>query len=559
MTILVTLQGPEGIQHYNLAKPVTVLGRQVDCTVCLSAKAVSRQHAQIFQDEETYYVEDLESSNGTFLNGERLPPRNRVPFTENDTLQIGPYVFALRPEPTITPTDEHLVIRDSISAMSLDHSVYGQAPAQKLQCVLEISQSLARTLDLETLLAKLMDQLMRLLPQADRCLVLMCEEDKLLVRGQRCRHQVDEHAYPYSRTVVQRALAEGIGILSEDVQGDQRFLNSATLTSLNLRSLICVPLITQEGKRLGVIQVDRFRQGTPFRSDDLHLLTTICMQVAIVLDNAALHAELLREERFRQELALAREIQQGFLPSEFEEFSRDGVQLFASVHPAREVSGDLYDFCRLDDGRLAFFVGDVSGKGMPAALFMVAVRTLARYLAAAGGSPADTLSTLNKSLVQSNPSGMFVTLVHGIYHPKTGEIILSSGGHHLPLIRRANGTVEELTQRTGRLLGYEGLDLRLKNMNLFLKPGDTLVFYTDGYTEARSPGDREMLGLERLREVVRQFDSSMSLSACAELAREKVLQFTRSKELQDDLTLFLLRRCDGACNGTGDSNQPRAV
>src|SRR4051794_34471068 len=112
------------------------------------------------------------------------------------------------------------------------------------------------------------------------------------------------------------------------------------------------------------------------------MLTTIGLHVAVVLDNAALHQEALREQRLHQELAVAHDIQQGYLPSEFGEFSKDGLEVFACVHPARQVSGDLYDLMELKDGRLAFFVGDVSGKGMPAALYMVAVHTLGRHLAA---------------------------------------------------------------------------------------------------------------------------------------------------------------------------------
>src|SRR5262249_49708080 len=151
------------------------------------------------------------------------------------------------------------------------------------------------------------------------------------------------------------------------------------------------------------------------RLEDLHLLTTVSLQVTVVLENAYLHAELMREERLHQELAMAREIQQGFLPSEFDDFKTAGFEMFARVDPEREVCGDQYDFFRLADDRLAFFVGDVSGKGMPAALFMIAVRTLSRHLAASGLSPAETLARLNTALAADNPSAMFVTLAHGIY------------------------------------------------------------------------------------------------------------------------------------------------
>src|SRR5262249_8082010 len=158
-----------------------------------------------------------------------------------------------------------------------------------------------------------------------------------------------------------------------------------------------------------------------------------------------------------------------------------GYELYASVHPARQVSGDLYDFLTLDDGRLAFFVGDVSGKGIPAALFMVAVRTLCRHLAALGASPAETLAQLNTALAADNPSAMFVTLAHGFYEPGTGEVVIASGGHPLPLVRRTDGRVEQVPMRSGRLLGYPGGNLGLTDARFTLARGETLILYTDGY------------------------------------------------------------------------------
>jgi serine phosphatase RsbU (regulator of sigma subunit)/pSer/pThr/pTyr-binding forkhead associated (FHA) protein len=542
MALLITLQGPESGRKYSLDQQVVIIGRQSDSAICLPPKAVSRQHAQILKTDQGFLVEDLKSSNGTFLNGRRLEAHEKVALTERDSLQIGPYVFGLRQSPTLTTTEPNLVIREQVNAVTLNQSVYGHDPAQKLQVVLEIAQHLGRTLDLEQLLDKLLDHLMRLFAHADRGMVLLCEEDRLVVRGQRSRRDEDATTYPYSRTIVNKALKDGIGILSDDVQGDKRFQTSATITSLDLHSLLCVPLIGQDGRRIGVIQLDRFRPGLPFRSEDLHLLTTISLQVAVVLENAALHAELLRKERQDQELALAREIQQGFLPTDFDDFEKSGFELYACVHPARQVSGDLYDFFPLSGGRLAFFVGDVSGKGMPAALFMVAVHTLSRHLAANADSPARTLAKMNDALAADNAAGLFVTLVHGIYHPPTGQVVLSSAGHPLPLIRHPDGRVEELDHRTGRLLGYEGGDLNLTDARFTLGPNQTMVLYTDGFTEARAPDGRTMYGMERLEKLISEFDGSTALAACADRAKAAVDQFTRSKEQQDDLTLLLLRR-----------------
>jgi serine phosphatase RsbU (regulator of sigma subunit) len=542
MGILITLQGPDAGRKYPLEGSATVLGRQADCAICLPAKAVSRQHAKIAQADGVFYLEDLNSSNGTFLNGARLSPHVPVRLSEQDTFQIGPYMFGLRPPPVPANTEPSLVIREQLAVGPVNESVYGQDPAQKLQVVLDIAQHLARTLDLEDLLPKLLDQLMHLFPQADRSMVLLFEGDRLVVRGQRCRNESDSGSHPYSRTIVQKALDEGVGILSDDVQGDRRFQASHTIMTLDLRSLLCVPLIGQDGRRLGVLQLDRFRHGASFRMSDLQLLTTVGLQVAVVLENAALHDELLQRQRQDQELAMAREIQEGFLPTEFDQFKDLGFELFARVHPARQVSGDLYDFFPLCDGRLAFYIGDVSGKGMPAALFMVAVHALCRHLAAAADGPSATLLKLNTALAADNPSGQFVTLAQGIYEPATGAVVLTSAGHPLPLLRHADGRVEPMAHRTGRMVGYSTPPLNLTDKHFTLAPGELLVFYTDGFTEAREPEEKTLFGLERLREIVSGFEYTVPLETCAERAVAVINAYTRSPELQDDLTLLLLRR-----------------
>jgi sigma-B regulation protein RsbU (phosphoserine phosphatase) len=191
---------------------------------------------------------------------------------------------------------------------------------------------------------------------------------------------------------------------------------------------------------------------------------------------------------------------------------------------------------------LAFFLGDVSGKGMPAALFMIAVRTLGRHLAHATGSPAETLRKLNDALAADNPSAMFVTLAHGIYDPRSGEIVLASGGHPAPLIRGNDGQVKEMELRNGRLLGYQGGDLGLADFRLQLASGETLIFYTDGFTEAHPPDSSSLFGIDRLKETLGGSITFLTLENCAEHAKNEVQAFVGGDELQDDLTMLLLRR-----------------
>jgi serine phosphatase RsbU (regulator of sigma subunit)/pSer/pThr/pTyr-binding forkhead associated (FHA) protein len=516
---------------------MTVIGRQPDAGVYLESLAVSRHHARVLCERGHYFIEDLGSSNGTFLNGTRV--NGRVPLTERDVLQIGPYELNLQLE-SEGSNEPGQVIRARVDAAISNQTLFNQNPAQKLQEVLQIAQGLGHTLDIDPLLGRLLEHLLRLFPQADRGMVLLCERDRVHVRAQRIR-QGGNSDFPYSRTLVRRALDEGVGLLSENVGHDQKIVLSQTMMSLNLRSFLCVPLIGWDNRRLGVIQLDCLRAGHAFRPEDLELLTTIGLQVAVVLQNAAYHAERLREERLRQELLLAREIQQQFLPTDFHPLP--GIELFAHVNPAREVSGDLYDFFELPDGRLLFFLGDVSGKGMPAALFMIAVRTLSRHLGPHVQGPAEFLNQLNEALTEDNPTNLYVTLICGMYDPRDSSVLLASGGHPPPLLRHANGEVEVLAIRPGILIGSAPMPLRVKDTGLTLAVGDTLIFYTDGFTEGFAP-DKDMFGLERLCEVLGGERTKLSLAECYEEASAAVSQFTGESELQDDQTLLLLRRTE---------------
>jgi phosphoserine phosphatase RsbU/P len=539
MAALVTIQGPSVGQRFALTRERVEIGRQGDSDIYLESLAVSRQHARLVRHGDAWFVEDAGSSNGTYLNGNGVV--GRIPLNEGDALQIGPYVFALRADPPATLADSSHVIRAQVEATAANRALLAQNPAYKLQVVLEISQHLGHALDEDTLLGVLLDHLLRLFPQADRGMVMLCEGDHFTVRSQRSRQQGGSADYPYSRTIVRKALDDGVGLLSEDVGGDPNLKLSQTILSLQLRSFLCVPLIGAQEKRLGVIQLDCLRPGLVFRAADLELLAAVSLHVSTVLENATLHAERLREVRLRQELLLARDIQQSFLPTQRDPLGPTGPELYAGVHPAREVSGDLYDYFPLAGGRLAFFLGDVSGKGMPAALFMIMVRTLIRHLAPAAASPADLLKRLNAALVADNPTALFVTLAHGVYDPCDGSVVIAVGGHPPPLVRRCDGRVDHVELRPGLMLGATPAEPLAEDRRLSLAPGETLALYTDGFTEAFAPDNKTMFGVEGLVQVLSQA-TSLPLNVCAEQAHVAVERFTGKTELQDDQSLLLLRR-----------------
>jgi sigma-B regulation protein RsbU (phosphoserine phosphatase) len=179
---------------------------------------------------------------------------------------------------------------------------------------------------------------------------------------------------------------------------------------------------------------------------------------------------------------------------------------------------------------------------MPAALFMIAVRTLSRHLAPTAGGAGDFLQRLNMSLTADNPTHLYVTLVYGIYDSKDGSINLACGGHPPPLLRRASGSVEVVNIRPSMLLGSAPVLPRVNEMRLTLGSGETLILYTDGYHEAVAPDGDTQFGVERLCEALGGERTSLPLEACAAAASAAVRRHTGQEELQDDQTLLLLRR-----------------
>jgi sigma-B regulation protein RsbU (phosphoserine phosphatase) len=211
-------------------------------------------------------------------------------------------------------------------------------------------------------------------------------------------------------------------------------------------------------------------------------------------------ASLAAQARLEHELQIAASIQQSMLPREPGKGIPDGLTIAAALVPARQVGGDLYDYFTLRDGRLLFAVGDVSDKGIPAALFMARLSGLLRVLGNAEGSPDRLLSGLNERLVEGNDACMFATLGCGVLDPGTGRLQYASAGHDAPLLRRADGRIIELAVENGPAVGIDSpIDYRL--FETTLAPGETLVLYTDGVTEARTPqGDQ--LSIERLRALI---------------------------------------------------------
>ena len=197
------------------------------------------------------------------------------------------------------------------------------------------------------------------------------------------------------------------------------------------------------------------------------------------------------------ELDIASKIQQSILPGQFP--TPPSFQVFANMEPARNVGGDFYDVIRLENGRMGLAIADVSGKGVPAALFMMSSRTLLKGTAIGGADPAEVLTQVNDLLCEQNEAAMFVTVLYAVYDPERGEFTYACGGHDPPLVVHADGSSTSLPLTGGLALGVAP-GFQYGQRTVPVAPGDTLVLYTDGVTEAMNSGN-EQFGLERLREI----------------------------------------------------------
>jgi len=238
-------------------------------------------------------------------------------------------------------------------------------------------------------------------------------------------------------------------------------------------------------------------------------------------------------------LRIAHDIQMSLLPQIFPPFPhRQEFDIYALIHPAREVGGDFYDFFFIDNEHLCFVIGDVSGKGVPAALFMAVTKTLIKVTSSPGIAPGEVLTTVNRELCQGNDSCMFVTILCGVLNTTTGEIFYANGGHNDPFILRRENEALRLEGNRELVVGamentvYETRQTRLQ-------PGESIFLYTDGVTEAVNEKG-ELFSDERLRTKITSLQGDPPEEVIAGVA-EEVAQFSQNMPQADDITMMMIR------------------
>ncbi|MDB5352942.1 MAG: serine phosphatase RsbU, regulator of sigma subunit [Planctomycetota bacterium] len=564
MAGLLVMNGTPSGQFVEIDLDEALIGRLPRCHIVLDPHGVSREHAKIRRDGNRFYVVDLNSRNRTKLNEKEIAPMMDHPLKEGDRINICDVemVFCNKyPIEEPKKTDEDLVVltdegTDSplhtLDASRSDQLVCAVKPEEKLRAILEISRTLSSNLKLDSVAPKILDALANIFPQAERYFLALVNPDdpkrtirqkfhkiregkKPGIRNLLGRAPQDETQLTISRSLLGHVLGQKKAVLSQDAGNDANLPTSASIADLKIRSVMCAPLVTPDGQALGIIQLDT-SDRRQFGQEDLDVLASVASQAAIAIQNVAMHESLLARERIERDLRLAEQVQKRFLPQTTPTVA--GYEFFAYYHAAYEVGGDYYDFVPLKENRLAIALGDVSGKGVAAALMMAKFSGDTRFCILTQDGPAAAAEMLNAQLCAAGIEEKFITLSLGVLDANTHVFRLTSAGH-LPLfVRHADGTVDLFGHDiAGFPLGVMD-DSTYTESEITLAPGDVVIIYSDGVPDSRSPADELYDKQETPRLIERVRKSPGSPEAVGKAILQEIREFSAGHRQADDITLI---------------------
>jgi serine phosphatase RsbU (regulator of sigma subunit) len=408
-----------------------------------------------------------------------------------------------------------------------------------LKALLEISKSLAGTLDLESMLPKILDTLFSIFKYADRGCILLKDpvRGEMVPRAMKHRRQGDDATVRLSRTVVRKVLEKKVGILSADASTDAAFDGSSSIADLKIRSMMCVPLLGLDGEPTGVLSIDSQNPLGQFSNEDLELLVTVAGQAALSYETARLVQSYTEKQKQDNELKIAQQVQRALLPTELP--TAEGYEFFASYDAAQAVGGDYYDAFDLGEGRICLSFGDVAGKGVPGALIMSRMSSCVQSTLRHVQGVVEAICAINDHMCDTAVEGRFVTYILAIVDTKKHTVELSNAGHMSPIIRRASGRVEQFNDElVGTPIGVLE-DYPYESETRSLEPGDLVVIVTDGVDEAMNP-QGDLYTSERLLEFVKQGPPSADQLGKSLLA--DVRRHANGRPQNDDITIMTFGR-----------------
>ncbi len=411
---------------------------------------------------------------------------------------------------------------------------------KRLSTLIDVNALISSSLNLDQILENVMTISKQVMNADASSLMLIDEKTNELVYevalGSVGEKLKQEFRLKMGQGIAGAVAQDGKPLLIEDVYTHPKFFRGHDqATGYRTKSMIAVPL--KVGDRItGVAQVINRLDGNAFDNDDLELFIALCSMAAIAIENAKMHRSLMEKQRLVKDMEFARTVQESFLPQHAPEIAH--YRFSAQYTPSQEVGGDFYDFIRIDNRKTGIVIGDVSGKGVPAALYMAKLGSDLRTLAFTEEDPAAALRQLNDLLADRSRRGMFASVLYLELDSENGSMTLANAGHLPPLIKKADGSVTKLSGAGGSPLGIlKGMQFGQETVRII--PGDTVVVYTDGIIEAMN-GREDLYGHERFEEVIRK--SASDPEALRSAIITDVNRFTGLAPQHDDMTLV----CFGA-------------
>ena len=526
-----------------------LVGRGPFNHVVLDDVRISRQHAKISHEVEGLVVYDLGSSNGTYVNDTAV---KRHILSGGDLVRFGPFSFRFEADPVApaaglgrrVPKQEELT-RVGFEAPT---KIVGEADAQvpqtfvtsggladlaeadrRLRTLFSFVHAIAVTLEPAALIDRIVDNLFESFPVAQLAAVYVADKETGTMEAKRVRARDGREVphYPLPAELYLEIIQRGKALLSTPLSLDW----DEDRPSGGVALLMHAPMVYR-GSVLGVLNV-RCDPGSSFSQGDLDLLTALASHAALALKNTTLHQESLEQQRMQRDLTLAQQIQKSFLPLTLPE--APGVRFVAEYRPAYSVGGDFYDVFWQNPQRIGCVVGDVSGKGVAAALLMARVSSDLRTAMSTSPGPAAALARVNREIVARAQHDIFVTALALSLHLPTRTVTLASAGHMPPYVRTSSGELVRIEEGASSPLGlFE--DMPYQETTVTLKPGDTIVLTTDGVHEATNPAG-DQLGFEGVERALRV--GSSDPAALGETLLAAVREHVAGAAQYDDLTLVL--------------------
>jgi serine phosphatase RsbU (regulator of sigma subunit) len=538
-----------------------VIGRSDSCELKLEDPFLSRRHARIFRQGETWMIEDLGSRNGTFVNDRELSQEAEI--RDGDVIRISSSSITVRDPSASVIADkgavskksarmvpaspelsdalsEHTMFRPAAKILSGTQELSAGAPTagldtyvERLHIVNEVHEALSGSVSVDELLELILDRVFaHLAPQNGA--IFLKQDDSVVRAHSRTQPGVVEE-FPESTSLVSEVVDKGLAALVSDAGSDVRFAAAESILATGVRSLVAAPLLTPEGAT-GMIVLSSNLAHRVFSEEDMELLVSLASAAAMQIRNVALAEEAAERRRLEKEVALARRIQSALLPAEMPTVS--GLEIFGTNAPSRGVSGDYYQLMEHGPGGLAILIADVSGKGIAASLLTSYVDALCLAYISEGHEPQSVFARVSPQMNAKTPVDKFATALLAYLDAGTGELHYCSAGHDPALVVRASGETEWLDP-TGMPLGlmpnaeYTAGEARLD-------VGDAVVLYTDGIAEAINPAEEEY-GRNRLQLVSVQNRGESAADLAAAIERD-VEAHAQGQPYHDDRTLVVVKR-----------------